>query len=188
MVILIQIQKKKTIDSCIDDVCDAKMVLYYPKDSLGFYHVKLAWGGPYYPRFNLYVEAKKSKSGKSPVSANFDTDTYWVLGDSIVFVVPLYNPFTSLYINPYWTRPLPFRLDTVIVNQFDGCIYCTNKKTEMLNTKCQKCSSDITFSGNKYNYTKDINIDKTNKHISDKCNCAKVFYIEYSKPINEIIK
>lgn len=62
------------------------------------------------------------------------------------------------------------------------------KITKMLNTKYQKCSSDITFSGNKYNYTKDINIDKTNKHISDKCNCAKVFYIEYSKPINEIIK
>ena len=70
---------------------------------------------------------------------------------------------------------------------YDECIYCTNKKAEFLKTKCQKCSSDITFSGNKYNYTKDINIDKTNKHISDKCNCAKVFYIEYSKPINDII-
>ena len=109
-------------DKCIDDVCDANMVLFYPKDSLGYYHVKLAWDGPYYPRFNLYVEAKKYKNGNSIISASFDTDTYWVLGDSIAFVVPLYNPFTSLYTNPYWNNPLPSRIDTIILNQFAGLL------------------------------------------------------------------
>ena len=109
-------------NNCIDDVCDAKMVLYYPKDSSGFYRIKLNWEGPYYPRFNLYVEAKKYKTGNSIISARFDTDTYWVLGDSIAFVVPLYNPFTSLYTNPYWNNPLPSRLDTIILNQFEGLL------------------------------------------------------------------
>ena len=109
-------------DTCLDNVCDAKMVLFYPKDSLGFYHVKLVWGEPYYPRFNLYVEAKKYKTGNLIISARFDTDTYWVLGDSIAFVVPLYNPFTSLYTNPYWNHPLPSRLDTIMLNQFEGLL------------------------------------------------------------------
>ena len=109
-------------NSCIDGECDANMVLFYPKDSAGYYHVKLAWTGNYYPRFNLYVEAKKYKSGNSVISASFDTDTYWILGDSVSFVIPLYNPFTSLYTNPYWNNPLPSRLDTIILSQFAGLL------------------------------------------------------------------
>ncbi len=113
-------------ENCIDNNCDAKMVFNYPQDSSGYYHIKLSWTSPYYPRFNLYCEAKKylidGRDDLSIISATFDTDTYWVLGDSVAFIVPLYNPFQSLYTNPYWNHPLPFRQDTIILNQFEGLL------------------------------------------------------------------
>lgn len=66
---------------CVAGDCEGKMVLNYTKDSNGFYHVPLDWSGPYYPRFDLYVEGSKTESecrynNLSVVSAVFDTDTY----------------------------------------------------------------------------------------------------------------
>ncbi|MBC8343346.1 MAG: hypothetical protein H8E61_05155 [Bacteroidetes bacterium] len=110
---------------CVSGDCEGKMVLIYTQDSNGFYHVPLNWSGPYYPRFDLYVEGSKliqrcRYNDVSVVNARFDTDTYWFLDDSLTFTLPLYNPWKSLYTNHYWNNPLRVGDTTIVLSQFEG--------------------------------------------------------------------
>lgn len=95
------------------------------KDPNGYYHYDLVNNFTYFP---LYIEAtdvedKYKYNGVSAIEAWSDTDTYWILGDSIMVVIPLYNPFGGLRSSPYWTStPLAIGHKTVYLSQFAGML------------------------------------------------------------------
>ena len=102
-----------------------KLVLNYPKDANGRYEVPLLDTG--YTRFNMYVEAnelpaKYEYGGTSAISAQFDSSSFWIMGNNLSVTLPLYNPFNSLYSNPYYNTPLPSGSKTVTLSQFQGYI------------------------------------------------------------------
>ena len=41
---------------CMSGDCDARLILNYPQDTNGYYHVDLNFNAEYYPRFNIFVE------------------------------------------------------------------------------------------------------------------------------------
>lgn len=97
---------------------EATMVFPSEQDENGYYHVDLDWNQEYYPYFSVDVVADKIEN--SIVSARFDTDTYWVLGDSIAFSIPLYSPYNGL--ENYQGTPIPVRDTIIYLNQFQGTI------------------------------------------------------------------
>lgn len=109
--------------ACESGDCDARMIFPTSKDSNGYYHVKLDWTREYLPYFILDVEASTISpeyryNGISHVQANFDSDTSWVIGDTLVVQQPLFRPFTGL-----WTQngnPLPSEWVDLPLTQFAG--------------------------------------------------------------------
>lgn len=126
--LLINCTKPDDISSpCISGDCDARLILNYPLDSNGYYHVDLdfdaAYQNGYWPRFNMYVEAddmyeEYQYNKVSVVEARFDTDTYWTIDGTLNFTVPLYNPWTSL--TQYNGTPIPVENQEVNLPQFIG--------------------------------------------------------------------
>ena len=108
---------------CLSGDCNARLIINYPQDENGYYHVDLDFNGEYYPRFNIYVEADDMHSqyqynGRSVIEARFDTDTFWTVDGSLNFVLPLYNPWLSL--SQYNGTPLPVESTDVSLDFFDG--------------------------------------------------------------------
>jgi hypothetical protein len=104
--------------------CDAKMVFQEEADVNGYYHIDLDWDGEYYPWFYVDVEAtpvdkKYMYNNESVVEARFDSDTSWVLGDSLVIRVPLFNPFGNY--TQDWV-PLPTTWIDVNLPQYAGTV------------------------------------------------------------------
>lgn len=107
---------------CTNGDCDAAMIFPVLPDANGYYHVELDWSREYLPYFAVDVRASQvipefRYNGESVVSANFDSDTSWVIGDSLVMKVPLFRPFTG-----DWSQsgPLPSGWQDVTLNQFEG--------------------------------------------------------------------
>ena len=110
---------------CISGDCDARLILDYPQDANGYYHVDLDFTGDYYPRFNIYVEAddmypEYQYNGITVIEARFDTDTFWTVDGELNFTLPLYNPWLSL--NQYNGTPLPTGSTDVSINFLDGYV------------------------------------------------------------------
>ena len=120
--------EEEEFPACVTGGCLNFMVIPGAvKDTNGYYHLAINWADHSYPRFNLYVEASKlvercQYNQASVAEASFDTDTYWILGDSLQVVIPLYNRFSGLYSSPYWSIPLPVGRRTIILNQFAGLL------------------------------------------------------------------
>jgi hypothetical protein len=98
----------------------------YPKDANGFFHVPMDTTMSY-SRFDIYVEATKvipayRYNGTSVIVASFDCDSYWIISNSLAVTIPLYNPFTSLSSNAYFTTRLPVKDTTIILSQFKNYI------------------------------------------------------------------
>lgn len=128
-----------------------KLVLNYPKDSNGRYQVPLLDSG--YTRFNIFVEAnglpdKYEYNNQSVISAQFDSSSYWVMGDSYSFTIPLYNPFTSLSSNKYYTNPIPVGSTTIILSQFEGTIVPIVQDTKIYLKEYKGPSTD--YPGDEY--------------------------------------
>ena len=125
-ILLINCTKPDEVSSpCISGDCDARLILDYPLDSNGYYHVDLDFNGEYYPRFNIYVEADDMYSeyqynGSTIIEAKFDTNTFWTIDGDLNFTVPLYNPWLSL--NQYNGTPLPVESTEVTLNFFAGSV------------------------------------------------------------------
>lgn len=107
---------------CTNGDCDAAMIFPVLPDANGYYHVELDWSREYLPYFAVDVRASQvipefRYNEESVVSANFDSDTSWVIGDSLVMKVPLFRPFTG-----DWSQsgPLPSGWQDVTLNQFEG--------------------------------------------------------------------
>jgi hypothetical protein len=106
---------------CLTNTCNIFASTAEGEDANGYLHATISSEGFSY--FPIYFEASGIKekfryNGVSVISAHFDTDTYWITGDTLVVIIPLYNPFTSLYSNPYWNTPLPVGSRTVYLSQF----------------------------------------------------------------------
>ena len=105
--------------------CDAYITAPFVKDANGYYHATLDWSREYYPYFNLDVEATRTARqfwyNESPVvMAEFDTDSYFVLGEEVAFTISLYQPWLGLW--TYNGTPIPYENTTIYLNQFSGTI------------------------------------------------------------------
>lgn len=112
-------------NTCENGVCDATISSIYPMDSNGYTHVDLEWTGDFLPYFTIDIEASRTipywyYNDQPVVSAEFDTDSYYVLGDSLAFTLPLYNSFTGL--ETYEGFPIAVQDTTIYLNQFEGMV------------------------------------------------------------------
>tara|TARA_R100000805_G_C3542993_1_gene57437 strand:- start:24 stop:647 length:624 start_codon:yes stop_codon:yes gene_type:complete len=108
---------------CVDGDCNAEMVFPVQADENGYYHIELDWTGEYLPYFNVDVFASKlddyyAYNGVHNVEARFDSDTYWIIGDTLTVTVNNYNPFQGPY--DYSGNLLPNSTTTVDLTQFAG--------------------------------------------------------------------
>ena len=110
---------------CISGDCDARLILNYPQDENGYYHVDLDFDGEYYPRFDIFVEAddmypEYQYNGVTVIEARFDTDTFWTIDGDVNFTLPLYNPWLSL--TQYNGTPIPTDEVDVSLSFLDGYV------------------------------------------------------------------
>ena len=111
-----------------------KLSMNYPKDSKGYYHVLLN-PNTSYSYNSIFVEASKVTNkrylynGVSVLQADFDSDSYWVIGPKLLVTLPLYNPFRSLYSSPYFRVPIPVGSKTITLSQFEGQIVSLVQET-----------------------------------------------------------
>lgn len=109
------------IDTCPGG-CDAQMLWNYQKDDNGIYHVPLDWTGEYLPYFFVDVEAEAVEpiymyNNESSIEARFDSNTSWVVGDSLVISIPYYTPFGNYTSSGL---PLPAGWTDVTLSQYEG--------------------------------------------------------------------
>ena len=102
--------------------CDARMELPGYLDSNGYYHVDLDFNGTYLPRFSIDVFAtpilpEYQYNEISVVSAEFDSDTFWKLGENLIYKIAYYNPFSSNYTS---SSVLPSRIEELTLDIFAG--------------------------------------------------------------------
>ena len=107
---------------CITGNCDAEMVFPIAIDENGYYHVDLSWDQQYYPYFTLDINASPIDPfyfyGDHPVAqANFDSNTTWIIGDTLVVQQNYYEPFTSPWNS---NGPLPSYVGDLYLTQFAG--------------------------------------------------------------------
>ena len=58
---------------CMSGDCDARLILDYPQDTNGYYHVDLNFNAEYYPRFNIFVEDSLIDLIEKMTDLNFKT-------------------------------------------------------------------------------------------------------------------
>lgn len=118
-------EKEPVSTLCEGGDCNAYIESSFYKDSNGYYHAELDWTREYYPYFDLDVYANRTSpeyryNGVSVVSAQFDTDSYFVLNDSVAFTISLYQPWLGLW--TYNGTPIPYENTTIYLDQFEGTI------------------------------------------------------------------
>ena len=107
---------------CITGDCNAEMVFPISLDENGYYHVDLSWDQEYYPYFSIDINASPIDPfyfyGDSPVaSAEFDSNTSWIVGDTLVMRQEYYLPFTTPWNS---NGPLPYYIGNLNLTQFAG--------------------------------------------------------------------
>lgn len=113
-------------NTCEGGECNAYITTPYPIDSNGYTHVDLEWIGETLPYFTLDIHANRTDphwwyNDQPVVSAEFDTDSYYVIGDSLAFSIPLYNPYQGL--ETYYGYPIPVQDTIIYLNQFAGMTF-----------------------------------------------------------------
>ena len=103
--------------------CETFMELPGTLDENGYYHIDLDFSGLYLPWFIIDVYATPATpdnryNGISVIEAEFDSDTFWNLGDNVIFQVPLYNPFESYLTSSGYT--LPATIQEISIDYFQG--------------------------------------------------------------------
>ena len=131
---LFSCEKESFAPPCETGDCNASIESTFYKDSNGYYHAELDWTREYYPYFNLDVYADRTSpeywyNSESVVQAEFDTDSYFVLGDSIAFTISLYQPWLGLW--TYDNIPIPYENTTVYLSQFEGTIVPVVQNTDI---------------------------------------------------------
>lgn len=102
--------------------CDATINFYTQPDSNGYYHMELDWTGEYLPYFYVDVNATKTDphwwyNDTSVAWAQFDSDTSWVIGDTLVVKQSYYSPFGNTTQQGF---PLPVGYTELSLTQYKG--------------------------------------------------------------------
>ena len=102
--------------------CDAVINFYSQPDANGYYHIPLDWTGEYLPYFYVDVNATKTDPywwyNNDPVAtARFDSDTSWIIGDTLVVQQAYYTPFGN---TTQQGVPLPAGYNDVTLTQYAG--------------------------------------------------------------------
>lgn len=107
---------------CLDGDCSAVMIAPGSLDENGFIHVDLSWEQEFYPYFIVDILASSIDPveyiGGNPIATGkFDSDTSWIVGDTLVVQQAYYEPFSTP-----WTSngPLPANIDNLVLTQFKG--------------------------------------------------------------------
>jgi hypothetical protein len=142
--LIISCEKGKELDEltadyvCVDNNCDIifgfknedgsnpnspENSSYILPDNNGYFHIELNWNQRYWPRFMIDVYANKINKGwlindEPFVSARFSSNKSWIIGDTLVYDVPLYREFGGLSTSS--GQILPDTLSTVYLTQFEG--------------------------------------------------------------------
>ena len=111
--------------TCPTGNCNASIVFSEEIDENGYYHVPLDWNQEYYPYFSVDIQADPTSpeyyyNGDPVVTAQFDSDTAWVIGDTLVMKQAYYKPFSG-----EWTSTggaLPTHWKNLDLTQFAGTI------------------------------------------------------------------
>lgn len=108
--------------TCMSGDCNAYIEFYKQKDANGYYHIELDWTGEYLPYFFVDVYADKTDdyyryNDMSVVTARFDSDTSWIIGDTLVIRQSYYNPFGN---TTQQGVPLPAGYTEVSLPQYIG--------------------------------------------------------------------
>jgi len=133
--------------TCPSGDCEAGVVSPVQPDENGYYHVKLDWTREYLPYFSVdaYAEhtCREYHYNNSPfVTARFDSNLVWTIGDTLVMPDYYYNPFGSDRTSS--GTVLPSEKIEVLLNQFKGIqvnvaqnteIYFSDKGNSKLYTK-----------------------------------------------------
>ena len=96
---------------------------YILPDNNGYYHVELNWDQRYWPRFMIDVYSNKLKeewliNNEPFVTARFNSNKSWIIGDTLVYEVPLYKEFGGLSTSS--GQMIPDTLSSVYLTQFEG--------------------------------------------------------------------
>lgn len=131
---LLSCQSEPFDSPCLSGDCDASIESTFEKDSNGYYHAVLDWNSEYYPYFTIDITADQTSpqyhyNNVSIVRAQFDTDSYFVLEDSIAFTISLYQPWLGLW--TYDGTPIPYENTTIYLDQFEGTIVPVVQNTEI---------------------------------------------------------
>ena len=131
---LFSCEKESFAPPCETGECNAYIQSMFYKDSNGYYHAELDWTREYYPYFTLDIYADRTSqeyryNNVSVVTAQFDTDSYFVLQDSVAFTISLYQPWLGLW--TYDGVPIPYENTTIYLNQFEGTIVPVVQDTQI---------------------------------------------------------
>ena len=133
--------------TCPSGDCQAGVIFPVQPDENGYHHVKLDWNREYLPYFSVDAYAEPTSPeyfyNNSPfVTARFDSNLVWTIGDSLVMPDYYYNPFGSNRTSSGIV--LPSEKIEVLLNQFRGIqvniaqnteIYFSDKGNSNLYTK-----------------------------------------------------
>lgn len=127
-------EREPVAPPCMFGDCNAYIESTFYRDSNGYYHAELDWTSDYYPYFTVDVTADQTSpqyhyNNVSVVRAQFDTDSYFVLEDSIAFTINLYQPWLGLW--TYDGTPIPYENTTIYLDQFEGTIVPVVQNTEI---------------------------------------------------------
>ena len=111
--------------TCPTGDCTATIIFSEEIDENGYYHVPLDWEQEYYPYFSVNIQADPTSPeyyyGEGPVvTAQFDSDTAWIIGDTLVMKQAYYKPFSG-----EWTSTggaLPTHWKNLNLSQFAGTV------------------------------------------------------------------
>ena len=108
--------------TCESGDCNAYIEFYRTKDINGYYHVELDWTGEYLPYFYVGIFADKTHpyyryNDMSVATARFNSNTSWVIGDTLVVQQVLYDPFG---LQDQYGIPVPADYTDLNLTQFEG--------------------------------------------------------------------
>lgn len=113
------------IPPCVNGDCTATFEYGDYLDGNGYTHIDLKWEGSYLPYFLIKTTANPTSpiyryNGRSFVTARFESDTYWEIGNKLVYRVDFFNPFQSDRTSR--SIELPTRSEDLELDFFKGLI------------------------------------------------------------------
>tara|TARA_B100001173_G_C15880779_1_gene501379 strand:- start:44 stop:646 length:603 start_codon:yes stop_codon:yes gene_type:complete len=128
-----------SVESICDGDCWVKLYTEVEPDNNNFYHIERDFDSNNPIRFNVNIESNEmSKSlrynGVSNIVSNFSSKYHYTI-DNIVFTIPLYNPFQSLYT---YNGMIKVKDTLISIDYFKGEKYPLVQPTKIYHSKKKK--------------------------------------------------